>query len=83
FGIPEPSANCPVATALDLVLAPGLAFALDRSRLGRGKGYYDRLLAELKAVKIGVCFDWQIVSAIPHDTHDVLMDHIVTPTSSS
>lgn len=83
FGILEPSDGCPVTTALDLVLAPGVAFALDGSRLGRGKGYYDRLLAQLEAVKIGVCFDWQVVPAIPRDTHDVLMDHIVTPTSST
>ena len=83
FGIQEPGASCAVATALDLVVAPGVAFALDGSRLGRGKGYYDRLLAQLKAVKIGVCFDWQIVQTIPRDSHDVLMDHIVTPTSSS
>jgi len=83
FGILEPAASSRVTTAVDLVIAPGLAFALDGSRLGRGKGYYDRLLTELTAVKIGVCFDWQIVPAIPRDAHDVLMNHIVTPTSAS
>ena len=83
FGILEPGPNCARVTGLDLVVAPGVAFALDGSRLGRGKGFYDRLLAQLKAAKVGVCFDWQIVQAIPRDGHDVLMDHIVTPTSSS
>ncbi|HKQ38929.1 MAG TPA: 5-formyltetrahydrofolate cyclo-ligase [Verrucomicrobiae bacterium] len=81
FGILEPSADCPVTKALDLILAPGVAFTWDGRRLGRGKGYYDRLLAQLKAVKIGVCFDWQIVPAMPRDVHDVLMDYIITPTS--
>ena len=80
FGILEPAKSCPLATALDLVLAPGVAFALDGSRLGRGKGYYDRLLAEVNAPKIGVCFDWQVLPDIPRDVHDVSMDHVVTPT---
>ena len=80
FGILEPHSACPLSGALDLVLAPGIAFALDGSRLGRGKGYYDRLLAELEAVKVGVCFDWQVLAEIPNDAHDVKMDHLVTPT---
>ncbi len=83
FGILEPGPNCVLVTTLDVVVAPGVAFALDGSRLGRGKGFYDRLLAQLEATKVGVCFDWQIVQTIPRDIHDVLMNHIVTPTSSS
>jgi len=82
FGIREPKATCPITdlNTLDLALAPGVAFALDGSRLGRGKGYYDRLLAAMRATKLGVCFEWQVLPAIPRDSHDVLMDHIVTPT---
>jgi 5-formyltetrahydrofolate cyclo-ligase len=77
FGIREPAPNCPVTDSgtLDLVLAPGVAFALDG---GRGKGYYDRLLAQVKAAKIGVCFDWQMLPTIPRDSHDVSMDYVVT-----
>jgi 5-formyltetrahydrofolate cyclo-ligase len=82
FGIPEPAASCPLTdlSTLDLVLAPGIAFALDGTRLGRGKGYYDRLLEQVQAIKIGVCFNWQVLPRIPRDSHDVKMDHIVTPT---
>jgi 5-formyltetrahydrofolate cyclo-ligase len=82
FGILEPAATGPLTalSTLDLVLAPGIAFALNGGRLGRGKGYYDRLLAQVKAIKIGVCFDWQMLPRIPRDGHDVVMDHIVTPT---
>jgi len=80
FGIPEPKITCPLVdlSTLDLVLAPGVAFAQDGSRLGRGKGYYDRLLEQVKATKIGVCFDWQVLPSIPCDGHDVLMNYIVT-----
>jgi 5-formyltetrahydrofolate cyclo-ligase len=82
FGIREPKAICPITDlrTLDLVLAPGVAFARDGTRLGRGKGYYDRLLAAVRATKLGVCFDWQVLPSIPRDAHDVLMDHLVTPT---
>ena len=80
FGILEPRPKCSLTDlgALDLVLAPGVAFALDGSRLGRGKGYYDRLLARIKVPKCGVCFDWQVLPEIPCDGHDVLMDYIAT-----
>ena len=83
FGILEPAASCPLSEGLELVLAPGVAFAPDGSRLGRGKGFYDRLLAGLSAIRVGVCFDWQVLPEIPNDPHDVKMDHIVTPTLST
>lgn len=83
FGILEPSPTCALIKEMDVVLAPGVAFALDGTRLGRGQGFYDRLLADVKAVKIGVCFDWQMLTNIPRDVHDILMDHIVTPTLST
>lgn len=82
FGILEPNSRCPLTalSRLDLVLAPGVAFAPDGTRLGRGKGFYDRLLAQITAPKCGVCFDWQILPKIPSDGHDVLMDYIATPS---
>jgi len=81
FGIREPKSACSLTdlNSLDLVLAPGLAFALDGSRLGRGKGYYDRLLEKLRGTKIGVCFEWQLQPQIPCDGHDVAMNYIATP----
>lgn len=65
---------------IDLVLAPGLAFTLDGARLGRGGGYYDRLLAEpgLEARRIGVCFQTQIVGSLPLEEHDRRVDDVVT-----
>ncbi len=82
FGIREPTASCieiPL-TDLDLVLVPGVAFDLGGCRLGRGKGFYDRLLAGVRGIKCGVAFDEQIVKEVPAETLDVRMDFILTPT---
>jgi len=81
FGIREPSPSCPEIPPrdLDLVLVPGVAFDLRGHRLGRGQGFYDRLLANVRGLKCGVAFDEQIVNAVPAETRDVRMDFIVTP----
>ena len=65
---------------LDLVLVPGVAFNLGGHRLGRGKGFYDRLLQNFSGKKIGVAFDEQIVDALPVEENDVRMDLILTPS---
>ena len=79
FGILEP--QCSVFTdydAIDLAIVPGRAFTLDGARLGRGRGYYDRLLPLLLCPKAGLCYPWQIVPAIPMDSHDIPMDVVLT-----
>ena len=82
FGVPEPRVNAPVVplNRLDLALVPGVAFDLSGRRLGRGRGFYDRLLAEVTGVKCGVAFDEQIVPELPEEPHDMAMDFILTPT---
>jgi 5-formyltetrahydrofolate cyclo-ligase len=82
FGVPEPAAGCPVIplNQLDLVLVPGVAFDSLGGRLGRGKGFYDRLLAEVRGHKCGVAFDVQIVPSVPVESHDIRVDSILTPT---
>ena len=62
------------------MLIPGLAFALNGARLGRGKGYFDRLLAQVAGTRCGVAFDWQVLSEIPTEAHDILVDCLVTPS---
>jgi 5-formyltetrahydrofolate cyclo-ligase len=81
FGIREPAARCPEIplNRLDLVLVPGVAFDRRGHRLGRGRGYYDRLLAEVRGVKCGIAFAEQMVSAVPAGAADVRLDFIVTP----
>jgi 5-formyltetrahydrofolate cyclo-ligase len=82
FGIREPATACieiPLAD-LDLVLVPGVAFDLRGNRLGRGKGFYDRLLQNFDGKKIGIAFDEQVVEAVPAGHLDIRMDLILTPT---
>jgi 5-formyltetrahydrofolate cyclo-ligase len=82
FGALEPAADCPVISLnqLDLALVPGVAFDIAGRRLGRGKGFYDRLLAEVRGHKCGVAFDAQIVAEVPEELHDVRVNSILTPT---
>ena len=83
FGVREPHADpaCEVAPdTLDLILVPGVAFTPNGERLGRGGGFYDRLLASLTAhtIKIGICFDSQILAELPVEPHDQRVDFIAT-----
>ena len=64
--------------AIDVVVVPGVAFDAQGRRLGHGKGYYDRLLAQLpQAYKIGLCFAFQMVGRVPTTPQDVAMDEVV------
>ena len=57
---------------IDLFFVPGMAFASDGRRMGRGKGYYDRLLAQpaFHAPTFGICFSEQLVPHLPTEDHD-------------
>ncbi len=82
FGIREVAELSPEMelNQLDLVLAPGVAFDLHGRRLGRGKGFYDRLLAGVRGTKCGVAFDEQLVDAVPVGPLDIPLNCILTPT---
>jgi 5-formyltetrahydrofolate cyclo-ligase len=82
FGIREPVEGCSRLRLkrLDLILVPGVAFDLHGRRLGRGKGFYDTLLAVMRGTTCGVAFDQQIVGEIPVEPHDVHLNCILTPT---
>jgi 5-formyltetrahydrofolate cyclo-ligase len=82
FGVLEPHRRCaevPVG-ALDFAVVPGVAFTPDGKRLGRGRGFYDRMLASFRAVSCGVGLDEQIVADMPVEPHDVKLSYVVTPT---
>jgi 5-formyltetrahydrofolate cyclo-ligase len=81
LGILEPHAHCPPVEPirLDFSLVPGLGFGLNGQRLGRGKGYYDRMLVRVGGLKCGVAFDEQVVGGIPQEPHDVPVDRLLTP----
>ena len=78
-GILEPLPSCPDVPpeAIDLAIVPGRAFTKDGWRLGRGKGFYDRLLPTLvNAWKVGVAYPYQIVKKIPVEPWDVRLDAV-------
>lgn len=63
---------------IDVAIIPGMAFDAQGHRMGRGKGYYDRLLPQLKhTYKIGVCFDFQKVEKVPTEPWDINMDEVL------
>lgn len=80
FGILEPTETETAIpeSAIDLIIVPGIAFDRQLNRMGRGKGYYDRLLATLQAPKIGICFHFQLQETIPIEPFDQKMDLIIT-----
>lgn len=67
---------------LDLVLVPGLAFSPSGTRLGRGGGYYDRLLADRRTdcVAVGVTWSDRVLDEVPVEDHDSRVDYLATET---
>ncbi len=82
FGILEPrldSSQRILASEITGVLVPGLAFDQRGSRLGRGRGFYDRFLKKCTAEKIGICFRLQFLNeALNTQSHDQKMDRLIT-----
>jgi 5-formyltetrahydrofolate cyclo-ligase len=81
YNLREPAGALPAPLdEIDLVVVPGLGFDRSGRRLGRGGGFYDRLLADsgLRAVLCGVCLDCQLVDHLPSEAHDRPVDMLVT-----
>jgi len=79
WGVPQPAALEWVETAeINLWVVPGLAFSEEGMRLGRGGGWYDRLLAGARAPRLGWALDVQVVPFVPAARHDIRIDRIVT-----
>jgi 5-formyltetrahydrofolate cyclo-ligase len=82
YGIPEPVDGIEVPSAkIDVVFVPLLGFDTKGHRIGYGKGFYDRFLAECKpdVIKIGLSFFEAEAQDIPHDATDIALDYCVTP----
>lgn len=78
FHIEEPDGDDVVdIDAIDLIVVPAVAYDRSGNRLGRGKGYYDRLLSRSRATTVGVCYDFQLVDSIDVEEHDVPVDYII------
>ncbi len=65
---------------LDVIMVPGVAFDRRGGRLGNGAGYYDRLLARVRAdsVLAGVCYEAQLLERVATDRHDIFMNKVIT-----
>lgn len=66
---------------LELIIVPAVAFDRRGNRLGRGKGFYDRLLRSTKATTIGVGYDFQLTDELPVEAHDIPMDGVITQST--
>lgn len=80
--IPFLTSNAPEAKPdnLDLIVLPGIGFDKKGARIGRGKGYYDKFLKEIKGKipLIALAYDFQVLDEIPEEPHDVSLDKIIT-----
>ena len=80
FGILEPTGEIfSDYEKIDLMIIPGVAFDREKRRIGRGRGFYDRLLSVNQNKKMGICFDCQLVEQVPVEEFDVKMDYVVSP----
>jgi len=82
FGIMEPKDGLEEVgiAQIDVFLCPGLGFDTRGGRVGRGKGFYDRMLSGARpdAIKLGVCFTLQLVDQVVMEPHDIRMDHVIS-----
>ena len=79
--VPAPCGGVSIAPEqIDVALIPAVAFSAQGARLGRGGGFYDRLLPTLRddARKIGVCYAWRLQTIVPEATHDMRVDFVVS-----
>jgi len=79
YGIQEPETPSLVPIDdIDLIILPGVAFDTNGNRLGRGGGYYDRMLDGFSGKTVAAAFEFQLISNIPNESHDMPVNCIVT-----
>ena len=79
FGVLEPEQDTPTDPKNGLMLVPGVAFSREGYRVGFGKGYYDRYLADRPMViTVGICYECQLRDCFPVKNSDIPMDMIIT-----
>ena len=82
FGILEPTGERFPIDAIELFIVPAMAVDGIGNRLGKGRGFYDRVLKTSVATAAAVVFDGEVVELIEAEEHDVRMQYAVTPTST-
>ncbi|WP_227395150.1 5-formyltetrahydrofolate cyclo-ligase [Jeotgalibacillus aurantiacus] len=80
FNLLEPPESLPVIHKddIDLLIVPGLIFDRAGYRIGFGGGYYDRFLTDYRKMTASLCFRFQIMDQIPHETHDIPVNKLIT-----
>lgn len=79
FQIEEPQGDDTTdISSIEMIVVPAVAYDRNCNRVGRGKGYYDRLLAGSKALRVGIAYDFQVVDDIETDEYDVPVDILIT-----
>lgn len=79
WGLPFPEAGSPAPVSeLQTILVPGRGFTPEGTRLGRGKGYYDRLLAGHAGRRVGIGFNCQRLKTLPEEGHDISLTEVWT-----
>lgn len=63
---------------MEMIVVPAVAYDAKGNRVGRGKGYYDRLLENSSATKVGVAYEFQLFDDIESEPHDVRVDIVIT-----
>ncbi len=80
FHIAEPQGEPIDPQVIDLIIVPAVALDPQGHRLGRGKGFYDRLLSTTEAFTIGVVMECQVVDNVPCEPHDISLNAVITST---
>ncbi|MDF2700112.1 MAG: 5-formyltetrahydrofolate cyclo-ligase [Haloplasmataceae bacterium] len=79
FKILEPNNNQKMPkNDIDLMFIPGIAFNHAKYRLGFGAGFYDRYLSDYKNIKVGICYEFQVIKDNFADDFDIPMNLIIT-----
>ncbi len=82
FNIFEPTSDKKInINDIDISIVPAVAFDMFGNRIGRGRGFYDRLLINTNVLKIGIAYDFQLLEHLPIEQHDIKMDMIITPNN--
>jgi len=79
LGIPAPLETVAYPSRVDLVITPGLGFTSAGTRLGYGRGYYDRWFATHDhGVRVAIAFECQLEDDLPADATDIPVHILLT-----
>ena len=73
----EPTGTQIAVDQLDLLIVPGVGFTVKGDRLGRGGGFYDRILTSSSVSSVALCYDFQVITELPLEVHDARVDLVL------